>query len=112
MGFARRYARRSDRPDTSLDGLLVDRDNGVVARRRLTDLPELCKELDRGLGYEHQLVYRRPVAWMLMGNVAQARQVLDESEAKLGTRTDPAAEEFRRFGAALRQRVAGSKSGG
>lgn len=73
--------------------------------RRLTELSELCVELDRGLGYEHQVAYRRPVAWMLLGDVARARHVLDDTLGKLGARADPAAEEFRRFGEALRQRL-------
>lgn len=79
--------------------------------RRLTALSELCAELDRGLGYGHQVVYRRPVAWMLLGDVARARQVLDDSLAKLGARSDLAAEEFRRFSEALRQRLATPPSG-
>jgi hypothetical protein len=79
--------------------------------RRLTELSELCVELDRGLGYEHQIAYRRPVAWMLSGNLARAHQVLDDELWKLGARTDPAAEDFRRFGEALRQRLA-SPAGG
>jgi hypothetical protein len=40
--------------------------------RRMIGLPQLCEELDRGLGYEHQIAYRRPVAWMLSGNLAHA----------------------------------------
>lgn len=79
--------------------------------RRMTGLSELCGELDRGLGYEHQVVYRRPVAWMLSGNAAHALRVLEDSSGKLGARNDPAAEEFRRFGAALRQRLTASTSG-
>jgi hypothetical protein len=72
---------------------------------RLTDLSALCEELDRGLGYEHQVVYRRPVAWMLLGDLAHAHLVLDEASAQLGARNDLAAEEFRRFSEALRRRA-------
>jgi hypothetical protein len=79
--------------------------------RRLTELSQLCEALDQGVGYEHQIAYRRPVAWMLLGDAARARDVLDEFTAKLGARSDLAAEEFRRFSEALTRRLGTLMSG-
>src|SRR5690606_5204704 len=33
-------------------------------------LPSLCARLDERLGFDHQIVYRRPTAWALAGDVA------------------------------------------
>jgi hypothetical protein len=98
--------RVQDRADQGAEMVEAVATYAVPFMRRMTDLSALCEELDRGVGYEHQLVYRRPVAWMLLGNAERAHQVLEESAAKLSVRSDPAAEEFRRFHAALGQRLA------
>jgi hypothetical protein len=86
-------------------------DYGVPFMQRLSSLPELCRGLEKSSGLEHQLVYRRPVARMLLGELVKAREVLDQSLAALGDRRDPAAEELRRFGEALRERLAKTTSG-
>jgi hypothetical protein len=71
---------------------------GLLFMRETASLSALCQAFEerRGL-HEHQLTYRRPVAWLLAGSRARARQIVDESLAKLGHRTDPAADEYRRF---------------
>lgn len=69
-------------------------------------LPEICRLLEEGLGFEHQLVYRRPVAWRLVGDEARASALVDRALADLGDHADPAAAEFRRFAAAFRGRKA------
>jgi hypothetical protein len=65
-------------------------------------LPDLCRRLDEGLGFHHQIAYRRPVAWLLAGQPAHAAELLGELVARLGDRSDPAAVEFRRFAEILR----------
>jgi hypothetical protein len=42
---------------------------------------------------------------MLAGNPTRARQAIDDSLSKLGDRSDPAAQELRLFGDALRHRL-------
>ena len=56
-------------------------------------------------GIESQLIYRRPVAWMLLRERSRAQETLQGSLARMGDRKDPAAQEFRRFGEALGQRL-------
>ncbi len=81
---------------------------GVSFMRSIVDFRDLRNALDKGIGIEHQLVYRRPVAQFLAGDLGRARQTLDDSLASLGERSDLAAAEFRRFAQALRQRLSPS----
>ena len=75
-----------------------------------SSLAAVCELLDQRFGYDHQIVYRRPVAWMLAGNFSRSFQVLDEAEAKLGDRDDAAALEFRSFITAFHNRFGVSSS--
>ena len=77
-----------------------------------SSLPELCRLIGQGFGYDHQLVYRYPVAWILAGDLARAQEVLEAAEADLGSRTDAAAIQFRSFSTAFRNRFAASSSSG
>jgi len=72
--------------------------------RSVGDLGELCRQLEARPGVEQLLIYRRPVALMLAGRVAEAQTNLDRALATLGTRTDLAADEYRRFAESLRRR--------
>jgi hypothetical protein len=72
--------------------------------RRSSVLLRICEELMQP-GLEHQLIYRRPIAWMLLGERSRSREVLEASLAKIGDRQDLAAHEFRRFAQALAQRL-------
>jgi hypothetical protein len=78
---------------------------GLPFMRLMSQLSELCRELDKDRGHAHQFDYRRPVAWMLAGRPARARQAIDESLSRLGDRSDPAAQELRRFCDALAHRL-------
>jgi hypothetical protein len=91
--------------ETAADMAAAIASYGVPFMRSAIELTDLCRLLDRDLGFEHQLVYRRPVAWLLAGDPAQAGRSLDISLAGLGSRDDLAAAEFRRFAAALRARL-------
>ena len=71
-------------------------------------LPELCRLLDQGLGFDHQLVYRRPVAWALAGEVTRAHGLIGGALSDLGDRSDAAAAELRSFVAAFQDRFPGS----
>lgn len=79
---------------------------GLPFMKQNRDLQSLSRLIDEGTGYNHQLVYRRPVAYLLAGDERRAREILDASVAKLGARSDPAAEQLRHFAAALRPRLA------
>lgn len=79
---------------------------GVPFMRSAADLRTLCRLLDEGMGFDHQLVFRRPVAWLLAGDRARAEAALERALADLGERRDPAAEQVRRFAAAARARMA------
>lgn len=74
-------------------------------------LPELRLLLDKGLGFDHQLVYRRPVALAVSGDLTRSLQFIDAAEAELGDRGDAAAAELRSFIAAFRERFRVSPSG-
>lgn len=80
-------------------------EHGLPFMRSTAALPELCRRLEEGMGFEHQLVYRRPVALLIAGHPQRAREDLDDALAKLGDRDDLAADELRRFAAVLRQRL-------
>lgn len=73
-------------------------------------LSVVCRLLDQGLGFDHQLVYRRPVAWALAGDVAYSLKLVGTAEAELGDRSDAAAAELRSFVAAFRSRFGVSSS--
>ncbi|MFT3838514.1 MAG: hypothetical protein QM723_16165 [Myxococcaceae bacterium] len=79
--------------------------HGVPFMRSVVDLAELRRRLQGRSGYEHQLAYRRPVAAFLAGDVEQARALLEDSVATIGTRTDLAAADFTRFAESLRGRL-------
>jgi|SRR5690349_15198614 hypothetical protein len=73
-------------------------------------LTDLCELMDQRIGIEDQLVYRRPVAWMLAGRPRHAASLLDRTETDLGSRDDPAALQLRNFISAFRQRLGGPTS--
>ncbi|MDR1450598.1 MAG: hypothetical protein LBI84_10470 [Propionibacteriaceae bacterium] len=69
-------------------------------------LAGVCELLDDKMGFDHQLVYRRPVAWLLAGDIPRALRLVATAEEALGGRSDAAALEFRSFAAEF-QRYAG-----
>ena len=69
-----------------------------------TRLEELCRRLDAGLGLEHQVMYRRPVAWLLAGDVGKSKTILNRYLEELGDRKDAAAGQFRRFATSFQNR--------
>jgi len=72
--------------------------HGLDYMRVRVDLTELCRSLaEKGAGPEHQIAYRRAVAWLLAGDRNRARQLLADAVTALGVRTDLAAAELRRF---------------
>lgn len=79
--------------------------HGVPFMRSVVDIGDLRRRLHDRYGFEHQLVYRRPVAALLAADLGQARALLDDTVAAMGARTDLAAADFRRFAEALRDRL-------
>jgi hypothetical protein len=79
---------------------------GLPFMKENRTLESVRRLLDEGIGYDHQLVYRRPVAYLLAGEERLAREILDASVARLGERTDAAAQQLRQFAEALRPRLA------
>ncbi len=79
---------------------------GVPFMRSVVGFRELDQRLVDGFGFDHQIVYRRPVAALLAGDVSHARNLLDEATTAMATRTDTAAIEFRKFAEVLRGRCA------
>jgi hypothetical protein len=74
-------------------------------------LSRLRELFDDGMGFDHQLVYRRPVAELLAGDEGRALVLIDKAEADLGDRDDAAAVELSSFVAAFRERLGVSRSG-
>lgn len=91
--------------DVSTDMANVIATHGVAFMRSVVDLVELRRRLQDSPGFEHQLAYRRPAAALVAGKAEQARVLLDEALAAIGTRTDLAAADFRRFAESLRSRL-------
>ncbi len=78
---------------------------GVPFMRSVADLRSLRRRMDERSGFEHQNAYCRPVAALLAGDATEAGARLDEELEALGTRSDPAATDFRSFASALRKRL-------
>lgn len=70
---------------------------GIPFMKTMANLNAICQKLEAGLGFEHQLVYRRPIARFLSGDEVQARKILDGLLATFDGRKDMAADEFRLF---------------
>jgi hypothetical protein len=79
-------------------------DHGLPFARRLTDRAELARAI-REYAFEEARAERLPVLYALMGDVAAARKVLDEELAQVESDPSEAAEEFRRFAAALEREL-------
>ena len=102
----------TDDADEQAAGLVAAVERYAVPFMRSTSgLEALCCRLDDRMGFDHQLVYRRPVAWLLAGDVDRASALIEAAEAGLGERDDAAASEFRRFAVAFRRRIGVSSSG-
>ena len=92
-------------PEASLDDLIASvASYGLPFMESGSSLSRLCRLLDQDLGFEHQLLYRRPVAWALAGDAARSIEFVHAAEADLGDRTDAAAAELRSFVTAFRER--------
>ncbi|WP_157574771.1 hypothetical protein [Jiangella muralis] len=92
-------------PAGSVGGLIASiAKYGLPFMESGSTLTEICRFLDQDLGFEHQLVYRRPAAWLLAGESARSLGMLDTAESDLGDRDDAAAVELRSFIAAFRDR--------
>ena len=80
-------------------------EHGLPFMRSVVKLSDLCRCLEEMSGFEHQLIYRRPTAWLLAGDMTRASKVLDDSLKAVKDRRDVAATEFKRFAVALRERL-------
>lgn len=86
------------RTNGDIQDLVVSiRDYGVPYMREHSDLKAIGALLDEKVGFEHQLVYRCPVAWLVAGDRARASVALQDALNGLGKRSDAAAVELRRF---------------
>lgn len=94
-----------DAEEEAADLVSAVNDYAVPFMDSTTGLAGLCQRLDERMGFDHQLVYRRPVAHLLAGNVDRACELIDEAEADLGNRDDAAAVELHLFIAELRRRI-------
>jgi hypothetical protein len=79
--------------------------HGLPSMRSVVDLSELCRRFEEVPGFEHQLVYRRPVGVLLAGDAQRAHALLDETLVAIGSRNDAAAVDFKSFAAAFRSRL-------
>jgi hypothetical protein len=70
---------------------------GLLFMRSVVTLQNLCQRIDDGMGFSHQLIYRRPVAWLLAGDPNTAGEIIRDEITSLGDRTDLAASRFRSF---------------
>ncbi len=63
---------------------------------------------DSQVGIAEQLAFRRPVGYLLLGDLGRARDAVQVSLERLGDRRDPAAQRFRSFAAAFEEQLARS----
>lgn len=97
-------------PDIGAEGLVnAVAEYGLPFMRSGSTLTAICRLIDQGVGFEHQLIFRRPVAWQLAGERAHALMLVDSTEAELAHRADAAANEFRNFAREFRNRFAVSE---
>lgn len=94
---------RSAQPAADLAAAVATR--GLPFMRSITDLPTLIQHIDARHGFDHMLVYRRPVAQLLAGDPHGARATLDAAVQATSALTDPATTAFRAFAATFRQRL-------
>lgn len=67
-------------------------------------LEAICRTMETsGFGVPHQLTYRLPVAYFLLGNSRRAEEYLKPEERKLLGRTDLAAQQYLMFSKRLRE---------
>lgn len=86
--------------------------HGIPFMRSVVDLPNLRQRIEGRTGFDHQLEYRLPVAWLLSGEPERALATLDDIARVHGTRSDRAAMEFLKFADALRSRLGHSAHDG
>lgn len=79
---------------------------GIPFMHSVVDLDQLRLRLEDRMGPSDQLVYRRPAAAFLANATSEALAFLDNELAANGTRTDPAAAQFRSFADRLRIKLA------
>ncbi len=90
----------TDGPATALVGTLVR--HGLPFMREHITLPAVLDAMDRRWCMSPE--YRKPVVLALLGRLPEAYAVLDQITAEVGARGDLAAQQWRRFAAAFRQR--------
>ena len=91
--------------DTAKDMVSIVEKYGLPFMRSIRGLSELLQMLEARYGFDHLIMYRRPVTCFLAGDTAQARTLVEESLAAIGVREDLAAAEFRKFAAAFLNRL-------
>lgn len=79
-------------------------DYGIPFMRSNSNIAVLRQRLEANCGFEHQLIYRRPAAALLAGDIEQARVLLDSSLAIISDHADLAATAFREFAETFRRR--------
>jgi hypothetical protein len=65
--------------------------------------------LHSGFGYPHQLAYRIPTAYLLVGEKTLAEQYVDDQLKELSDRKDLAAQQYRKFVAAFKENLSERK---
>ncbi len=90
----------TDVPASDLVATLVR--HGLPFMREHSTLPAIWKAIEQRWCRTPE--YRKPVVLALLGQRAEAHAVLDQLEAGMAGRQDPAAQEWRRFAVAFRQR--------
>ncbi len=78
---------------------------GIPFMKSISSLRELRHALDEHRSSDQVLLFRRPVAAFLDGDRVKACELIDAEIDALGARTDPAAEELRKFATVFRKRV-------
>ena len=67
------------------------------------DLRSLCALLEEGVGYDHQIVYRHPIARMLLGDSERADELVQNELSRIQGHQYEAAVNFRAFADEYRQ---------
>jgi len=71
--------------------------HGLALKLPNANLEGACRLLDQVPGFSNQSIYRQPVAWMLVGDLDKAHEILDKTEDDLGGRDDIAEGSLRSY---------------
>lgn len=79
--------------------------HGLPYMQRRSSLASIVESMASGEGAKELVAYRLPVGHLLLGDPNSAMDAIERSQSEIGTRQDLAAQRFRQFAAAFRNKL-------